>query len=107
MLIAEARIRTDKASQYLARLCGHAGKMGRSHGHRSRRHADGGQPPKIREASWSGNDGTLVLNWGQCVLHASQDTLDRAGQCGAMRRTSPGSRNCWPRAWKGSVAGNS
>ncbi len=74
--------RPGNASRYLTRLCQHAGKMGRPHRHRPRMHARGGAPPQIQQAEWSGNDGTLILDWGQCILdwgqcilHASQDTL--------------------------------
>ena len=72
---AEAHVQTGNASRYLTRLCQHAGKMGRLPRHRPRMHARGGAPPQVQQVEWSGNDGTLILDWGQCILHASQDTL--------------------------------
>lgn len=75
MPAAEARVQTQNPQRYLARLCQHAGKMG-SHLHRRpRRHAGGGAPPEIRHAEWSGTDGTLILNWGQCALRAADGVL--------------------------------
>jgi hypothetical protein len=49
MLTAEADVQTEHAARYLARLCGHAGKMGTAGprlGHRPRSHASGGVPPR-------------------------------------------------------------
>ena len=47
MLTAEADIRTEHAATYLARLCGHAGKMGTAcaPGHRRPSHARGDAAP--------------------------------------------------------------
>jgi hypothetical protein len=74
MLTAEARVQTDDPSRYLIRLCQHASKMSSHLRHRPRTH-DGGVPPVMRHAEWSGTDGTLTLNWGQCTLQASPGTL--------------------------------
>ena len=51
MLTAGADIRTEHAATYLARLCGHAGKMGtvgRRLGHRRLSHARGASHPRAR-----------------------------------------------------------
>ena len=73
MLTAEADIRTDHAATYLARLCGHAGKMGtagRRLGHRRPSRARGGAPPEVRRVECSGTEGTVSLDWGQWIMQA-------------------------------------
>jgi hypothetical protein len=76
--IAEADIRTEHAARYLARLCGHAAKMGtagRRPGHRPRFHARGGTPPEVRQVDCSGAEGTVSLNWGRWTVRASPGLL--------------------------------
>jgi hypothetical protein len=73
MPIVEANIKTEHAARYLARLCGHAGKMGtagRRLGHRrpSRAHADAA--PEVRRVQCSGTEGTVRLSWGQWTMRA-------------------------------------
>ncbi len=46
MLTAEAVIRTEHPSRYLARLRGHSAKMGRHSGHWKLRHTAGHVPPE-------------------------------------------------------------
>lgn len=73
MLTAEADIRTEHAARYLARLCGHAGKMGiadRRLGHRRPAHAHGDAPPEVRRVECSGTEGTVSLDWGQWTMRA-------------------------------------
>jgi len=73
MLTAEADIRTEHAARYLARLCGHAGKMGTASprpGHRRPSHARGDAPPEVRRVECSGTEGTVSLNWGQWTMRA-------------------------------------
>ncbi len=73
MLTAEADIRTEHAATYLARLCGHAGKMGtagRRLGHRRPSHARGDAPPEVRRAECSGTEGTVSLDWGRWTMQA-------------------------------------
>jgi len=73
MLTAEADIRTEHAATYLARLCGHAGKMataGRRLGHRRTARAHGDVPPGVRRVECSGTEGTVSLNWGQWTMRA-------------------------------------
>jgi hypothetical protein len=82
MAVAEARIPTENASRYLARLCQHAGKMGTHLGHRPRGHAGGGAPPEILRAESSDDRGTLVLNWGRCTLQAADGMLTLRAEAG-------------------------
>ena len=73
MLTAEADIRTEHAASYLARLCGHAGKMGtagRRLGHRRPSRAHGDAAPEVRRVECSGTEGTVSLDWGQWTMRA-------------------------------------
>jgi len=73
MPAAEADIRTDHAASYLARLCGHAGKMSQaSHrlSHRPRGHDRDGGPPEVRRVERSGTEATVRLDRGQWTMHA-------------------------------------
>jgi hypothetical protein len=78
MPTAEADITTEHAARYLARLCGHLGKMGAA-GHRLGRrrpsHAGGGMPPEVRRAECSQTEGTVSLNWGQWTMRARPGLL--------------------------------
>lgn len=74
MPIAEARVRTDDPSRYLAGLCkqpgptdGHMALLIRLHG--------GGRRPRIRHAEWSGTHGTVDFGSGRCTLNAGPDSL--------------------------------
>ena len=71
MLTAEADIETEHAARYLARLCGHAGKMGTAGhrmGHRRPSHAPGDAPPEVRRVECSGTEGTVSLDCGQWTM---------------------------------------
>ena len=73
MITAEADIRTEHAARYLARLCGHAVKMGtagRRMGHRRPSHAPGDTPPEVRRVECSGTEGTVSLDCGQWTMRA-------------------------------------
>jgi len=73
MLTAEADIRTEHAATYLARLCGHASKMGtagRRVGHRRSSHTRGDAPPEVRRVECSGTEGTVSLDWGRWTMRA-------------------------------------
>jgi hypothetical protein len=73
MLAAEADIRTEHAARYLARLCGHAAKMGtagRRLGHRRPSHAPGGAPPQVRRVECAATEGTVTLDWGRWTMRA-------------------------------------
>ena len=82
MSAAEARIPTENAGRYLARLCQHAGQMGTHLGRRPGRHAGGGAPPEILRAESSDDRGTLVLNWGRCTLQAGEGMLTLRAEAG-------------------------
>ena len=78
MLTAEADIRTGHAARYLARLCGHAGKMGSSRHRLGHRRPSPGQlnvPPEVRHVECSETEGTVTLNWGQWTMRAFPDRL--------------------------------
>ena len=78
MPTAEADIQTEHAASYLARLCGHAGKMGTAGhrpGHRPRSHARGGVPPEVRHVERSETEGTVSMNWGQWTVRVSPGLL--------------------------------
>ncbi|NUP02353.1 MAG: DUF2218 domain-containing protein [Nonomuraea sp.] len=66
MPIAEARVRTERASRYLTQLCEHATKMG----HRSHL---GSRTPVT--ADWSETEGTITLDGGTCALRATPHEL--------------------------------
>jgi hypothetical protein len=73
MPTAEADIRTEHAARYLARLCGHAAKMGPAGhrlGHRRLSHARGDEPPEVRQVDFADTEGTVTLNWGQWTMRA-------------------------------------
>jgi hypothetical protein len=73
MLTAEADVRTEHAARYLARLCGHAGKMGTAGhrmSHRRPSHAPGDTRPEVRHVECSGTEGTVSLDCGQWTMQA-------------------------------------
>jgi hypothetical protein len=75
---AQTRIQTANAADYLARLCGHLGKLAtasRSPGHGPRLHARGGQPPAVLHAEHAHDTGTITLSWGQLTLRAAAGEL--------------------------------
>ena len=78
MLTAEADIRTEHAARYLARLCGHAGKMGTAGhrmSHRRPSHAPGDTRPEVRHVECSETEGTVSLDWGQWTMRAFPSRL--------------------------------
>jgi len=77
MPAAQADITTEHAARYLARLCGHAGKMGTVGrlGHRPPSRAGGDVPPEVRRVECSATEGTVSLNWGQWTMRASPGLL--------------------------------
>jgi hypothetical protein len=75
MLTAEAHIQTERASRYLVQLCRHADSMNHK-GHRIRLHVGKARVrPELLHVEYSDTDGILRLNWGQCTMRASPDTL--------------------------------
>lgn len=96
LLIAEARIETDRASRYLVQFCHHASEMSqrlrtdgpgaRHQPHDSGPRAAGQEPqpegqageqhqPQLGKVEWSDSTGTMSLNWGRCTLSAGPDAL--------------------------------
>ncbi|TMR88409.1 DUF2218 domain-containing protein [Nonomuraea basaltis] len=76
MPTTEARVTTERAGRYLVQLCRHAGQMG--HGfpaHPGRGPHMGGERPKNIKADWSETDGTITVDGGTCVLHATPEAL--------------------------------
>jgi hypothetical protein len=74
---AETRIQTGNAAAYLARLCGHLGKLAaprRFPGHCPRSHA-GGAPPQVLHVEHTGDAGTITMSWGQLTLRATAGEL--------------------------------
>lgn len=75
MLASRAYVQTDRAVRYLAQLCDHGSQLSRIGAHRPRSHGDGGVPPAVRHAGWSGTDGLIDFGRGRCTLHATGDAL--------------------------------
>ncbi|ALV33080.1 DUF2218 domain-containing protein [Streptomyces sp. CdTB01] len=77
MLIAEARVETERASRYLDQLCRHAQQMGRHPHYRPGAHGgdDTHRPPEVRHVEWSDTDGTVRLSLGRWILQATPDAL--------------------------------
>lgn len=78
MQSAEAVIETEQASRYLEQLCRHAQEMG-THlgrlGHLRRAMDHVGSRPELQHVEWTETSGTIVLNWGQCIMQASPGVL--------------------------------
>lgn len=81
MLIAEARVETDRPGRYLTQVCQHLSNRGRHLGTgkgRQMRHRPGGdrgnhpQPVAAEQVrvEWSETEGTVTFPGGQCVLRA-------------------------------------
>jgi hypothetical protein len=86
MLIAEARVETDRPGRYLTQLCQHLSNKGRHLGTeegRQMRHRPGGRrgnhpqpgPAEQVHVEWSETEGTVTFPGGQCVLRASGNAL--------------------------------
>jgi hypothetical protein len=77
MLIAEARITTERPSRYLAQFCRHAAALG------SGRHGPWMHPGNELargevqvHADWTDTHATLTFNpWGRCTITAETNTL--------------------------------
>jgi hypothetical protein len=72
MVIAEARIETDRAERYLAQICKHAAAMGGG-GHRARLHkGDHSDRDELNvHADWSATRGAVTFTpWGTCAIAA-------------------------------------
>jgi hypothetical protein len=63
MLIAEARVETQRSSRYLVQLCRHVNKAGRAH------------PQMQAHVEWSDDRGVISFDWGRCTLRALPGVL--------------------------------
>jgi hypothetical protein len=63
MLIAEARVATERSSRYLVQLCQHLSKVGRAH------------PQMQAHLEWSDDRGVISFGWGRCTLRADPGVL--------------------------------
>jgi len=76
MPIAEAHVRTERASRYLVQLCRHAGQMSRHPFPRPHTSGlDTHAPPAVRHVEWDDTRGMVTLNQGRWTLDATPDTL--------------------------------
>jgi hypothetical protein len=63
MLIAEARVETERSSRYLAQLCGHIDKASQT------------SPQMEAHVEWFEDHGTIDFGWGRCTLRADPGAL--------------------------------
>jgi hypothetical protein len=63
MLIAEARVATERSSRYLVQLCRHVNKVGRAH------------PQMQAHVDWSDDHGVISFDRGRCTLRADPGVL--------------------------------
>ena len=63
MLIAEARVQTERSGRYLVQLCQHVDKLGWAH------------PQLQAHAEWSEDRGLISFGWGRCMLRALPGVL--------------------------------
>ncbi len=63
MLMAEARVATERSSRYLVQLCRHVNKVGRAH------------PQMQAHVEWSDDRGVISFDWGRCTLRADPGVL--------------------------------
>jgi hypothetical protein len=81
MLTAEAHIKTERPSRYLAQLCRHVSNIyntGRDMRHRRRSHAGGegpGRPGLPVHVEWSETRGTVTFGGGTITMQASPGVL--------------------------------
>jgi Uncharacterized protein conserved in bacteria (DUF2218) len=87
LLIAEARIETDRASRYLVQFCHHASEMSRhprmdGPGAQHQPHGQAGDQhqPQLGKVEWSDSTGTMSLSWGRCTLSAGPDAPGPEGR---------------------------
>jgi hypothetical protein len=83
MLIAEARVETDRPRRYLTQLCQHLSNQGRhlTGGGRHLRHRPGGDVDRQRslaqqaQVEWSDTEGSVTFPGARCTMRASGDAL--------------------------------
>lgn len=63
MLVAEAKVETERSSRYLVQLCRHVDAVARS------------QPQMQAHVEWSDDRGVISFDWGRCTLRAVPGVL--------------------------------
>jgi hypothetical protein len=63
MLIAEAKVATERSSRYLVQLCRHVNQVAQTH------------PQMQAQVEWSDDRGVISLGWGRCTLRADPGVL--------------------------------
>ena len=63
MLIAEARVATERSGRYLVQLCQHLNKVAQRN------------PQLQAHVEWSDDHGQISFGWGRCTLHADPGVL--------------------------------
>ena len=63
MLIAEARVETERSSRYLVQLCRHVDLVAQAH------------PQMQAHVEWSDDRGVISFGWGRCTLRAEPGVL--------------------------------
>ena len=64
MLIAEARVATERSSRYLVQLCRHVNLVAQGH-----------RPEMQAQVEWSDDRGLISFGWGRCTLSADPGVL--------------------------------
>ncbi|GGT02306.1 DUF2218 domain-containing protein [Streptomyces chromofuscus] len=75
MLIAEADIRTEWPSWYLAQLCEYPSALGGDTRHRPHMHHGGHAPTRTQHVERGNTHGTIDLVGGRCTLRADTNSL--------------------------------
>jgi hypothetical protein len=77
MLTAEAHVVTERASDYLGKLCRHIKRVAESHS------------TGPLDVEWSESHGMASFGWGRCILQATPEMLmlrvEAAGEDGVRR----------------------
>jgi len=63
MLIAQARVATERSSRYLVQLCRHLNLVAQKH------------PQMQAHVEWSDDRGVISFGWGRCTLRADPGVL--------------------------------
>jgi hypothetical protein len=82
MMIAEARVETERPSRYLAQLCRHVEELAQARPHKSgeRTGARGDEvaqarPHMLPRVEWTDTHGIVSFGEGRCILRAEPGTL--------------------------------
>ena len=70
MLIAEARVATERSGRYLVQLCQHLNKVAQRN------------PQLQAHVEWSDDHGQISFGWGRCTLHADPGVLTLRAEAG-------------------------